>query len=169
MTRARPNRNVMLAGVSGVVLLLSLFSPWYGATVSIDGVSRSATVTAWRALATNHVVLLLLALAAVGLVLFQSSGAVGVRGVQIASRALVAVGLLAAIIVLYRLLSVPTNGPVPPGVHVIREQGGIMALVAALGITAGGARNSLQGRRRRRVLEVRAQCPALPDLKDRSR
>jgi hypothetical protein len=152
-----PNRDTTLAGVGGVALVISLFLPWYGATVTINGVARSTTVTAWHALATSHVMIFLCGLAAAYIAVFEGSHAASAGYARTGDWVLAGVGMLATALVVYRLVAIPVVRAVPPGVHLSREEGAVMALLAALAITFGGVRNSLRGQRRRRLLERRAR------------
>jgi hypothetical protein len=106
-----------IAAVSGVVLFVSLFLPWYG------------DASAWEALSAVDMVLALAAASGVALLVVTASQAV--PAVPIALSALVALaGGIALVLVLIRVAS-------PPDGAGGREWGLWVALAAALGLAAG--------------------------------
>jgi hypothetical protein len=108
-----------IAGISGVVLLVSLFAPWY----------EPGTLSAWEALAALDV--LLAFVAAAGVLLPIVTATQRVPAVPIALAALVTlIGVVGVILVLLRVLDTPD---VASG----REWGIWLALAGALGIVAG--------------------------------
>ena len=110
-----------IAGISGLVLLVALFLPWYGD----DGGSR----TGWQSLGVLDVVLALVALSALAIPAVTALHRA--PAVPLAHQALtVIVGLLAVILVLIRVLNMPDWA-------VEREWGLWVALAATVGITAG--------------------------------
>ena len=111
-----------IAGISGLVLLVALFLPWYGD----DAGSR----TGWEALGALDVVLALLALSALAIPAVTAFHRV--PAVPLAHQSLTAlVGVLAVVLVLIRVLNMPdwADG---------REWGLWVALVATLGVVGGG-------------------------------
>lgn len=112
-----------IAGVSGVVLLTSLFLPWYGGSEN--------DVSAWESLAAIDVLLALVA--AFGVLLAIVTAAQQVPAVPIALSALVLiVALVGVILVLLRIADVP-------GDVAGREWGLWLGLAGAVGIAAGAA------------------------------
>jgi hypothetical protein len=131
-----------LAGAGGVLLIVSLFLPWYSA--------GGQSVSAWDSMAVDDVILALTGGLAVAAALI-----VGVRrfsGFSVATTSLaIAPALVGLVVTVYRLAS-PA-----PAVDVSLEVGAWLALVAALGITIGAwqgatdegpARRSAAGERR---------------------
>jgi FtsH-binding integral membrane protein len=113
-----------IAALSGVALLVSLFLPWYGAGAEDDA-------SGWQALAAVDVALALVA--AFGVVLLVITASQRVPAVPIALSAIVTlVGLIGVVLVLVRLADVP-------GGFDGRELGVWLALIATIGIVAGGA------------------------------
>lgn len=111
-----------IAGVGGLVLLVSLFLPWY----SDDGGSR----TGWQSLGALDIVLAAVALAALAIPLVTAMQRV--PAVSLAHESLTTlVGLLAVVLVLIRVLNMPDWATE-------REWGLWVALVATLGIVVGG-------------------------------
>jgi hypothetical protein len=85
----------LLAATGGVVLLVSLFLPWY-----------RPSATAWQALAANDLILALVAAVAVSQLVV--SAAHGAPGVPIATNSLVALfGLIGLVLVLVRVVWLP--------------------------------------------------------------
>jgi hypothetical protein len=118
----------VLAGVAGVLLLVSLFLPWYRQGAGAPG---GLDVSAWEAFTVVDVLLALAALAGVALVV-----ATAVRPSPVASLAFAVIatplGALTTLVVLVRLLD-------PPGDDRLLElgTGAWLGLVCALGVAAG--------------------------------
>jgi len=116
-----------IAGLSGAALAVILFLPWYGS----DG--TSATVNAWQAFSVNDVILMFVALFAVGL--WTVTVTQRTTAVPNAFASLTALfGILATILVVIRLLSAPGEG------DVTREYGAWLGLAACIGIVFGAQR-----------------------------
>jgi hypothetical protein len=112
-----------IAALSGVVLLVSLFLPWYGAGADGDA-------SGWEALAVVDIALALVA--AFGVSLLVVTAAQRVPAVPIALSAIgTLVGLIGVVLVLVRLADVP-------GGFDGREIGVWLGLLGAIGIVAGG-------------------------------
>jgi hypothetical protein len=111
-----------IAGVSGLLLLVALFLPWYGD----DAGSR----TGWESLGALDVVLAVVALSALAIPVVTALERV--PAVPLAHQSLTTlIGLLAVVLVLIRVLNMPDWA-------VEREWGLWVALVATLGIAGGG-------------------------------
>ena len=111
-----------IAGISGLVLLVALFLPWYGN----DAGSR----TGWESLGALDVLLALVALSALAIPIVTAFQRV--PAVPLAHQALTTlVGVLAALLVLGRVLKMPDWAA-------SREWGLWVALAATLGIVVGG-------------------------------
>jgi len=94
----RPGLGEVIAGVSSVVLLVSLFLPWYDAP--------SGGVSAWQAFSVLDALLFLTAL--MGIAVFVMAITQRVPAVPVATAALTAsVGIIASVWVLVRVLFVP--------------------------------------------------------------
>ncbi|HEX6582742.1 MAG TPA: hypothetical protein VF056_03995 [Thermoleophilaceae bacterium] len=110
------------AGISGLVLLVALFLPWYGD----DAGSR----TGWGSLGALDVVLAVVALAALAIPVVTA--AERVPAVPLAHQSLTTlVGMLAVVLVLIRVLNLPDWADQ-------RDWGLWVALAATLGVVAGG-------------------------------
>lgn len=122
-----------IAAVSGVLLLVFMFLPWFGTehVVTETGFplpARDVTINAWRSFDSIDIMLLIVVIVAVG-------SAALARSVLTQREALLGVlttllGLLATALVVYRVLEPLTSTE--------REYGLFLGLVAALGLLAGG-------------------------------
>ena len=111
-----------IAGISGLVLLVALFLPWYGD----DAGSR----TGWQSLGALDVVLAVVALAALAIPVVTAVQRA--PAVPLAHESLtVLVGLLALVLVLIRVLNMPDWAAE-------REWGLWVGLAGTLGIVVGG-------------------------------
>jgi peptidoglycan/LPS O-acetylase OafA/YrhL len=105
--------------LAGVLLLASLFAPWYG----------TPDASGWEALAINDVVLALIAASA--LALFVVTASQGVPVLPIVLDALVALAALAGLVlVLVRVAALPEGAD-------SREWGLWLALLAVIGVNVG--------------------------------
>lgn len=112
-----------IAALSGALLLVSLFLPWYGA--------GAEDASGWEAFAVVDVALALVAAFGVSLLVVTASQRV--PAVPIALSAIVTiVGMIGVVLVLVRLANLP-------GGFDGRELGVWLGLLAAIGIVAGSA------------------------------
>lgn len=118
-----------LTTLSGIVLALSAFTDWY-AGVTLDG--SGAQLTGWNAGAPGKLVFFV-GLAVVGLAALRTLGIEPPRSVP-ESLVIVALGSLGAILVLVRIVSVPTTALVRSGLGI----GIWISLAAALGVIVAG-------------------------------
>lgn len=137
----------LIAGVSGVVLLLAIFAvPWFGASAAADEALREAQEvtrqfgggsvkeldldeTAWQAFTLIKFVLVAAALAGIvsGAAMFARPDRRPAAGPAALTAGL---GMLAALLVLYRVID-------PPG-DASREIGVFIGFFASLGVAVGG-------------------------------
>jgi hypothetical protein len=111
-----------IAGVSGLVLLVSLFLPWYA--------DEAGSRTGWESLGALDVILAVVGLAALAIPVVTAVHRV--PAVPLAHQSLTTlVGLLAVALVLIRVLNLPDWADE-------RDWGLWVALAAALGVVAGG-------------------------------
>lgn len=134
--RVKPPRlGEILAGAFGALLLVSLFLPWYGKEagycIQVAGAScppETVPDTAWEAFAVLDLAVLGLALAALGLLVSQTTQRT--PAIPVAWGALtVPLGLVVTVWVLVRTLSPPGEGLDPLFAF--------MGLVASAGVTVG--------------------------------
>jgi|RhiMetdeSRZDD1v2_1073273.scaffolds.fasta_scaffold145491_1 hypothetical protein len=142
MDLTRVNLGQKVAGVSGVLLILVMFAlPWFGLKLGRGVVAfpNERTEDAWGSYGVTRIVLLVTALAAVGLVLLVASqGQKGRLGV--ASSIVAGLGLLSVVLVVISIISPPDLGYnfSGPGVDHTRKIGVWLGLIAAAGVAAGG-------------------------------
>jgi hypothetical protein len=150
MDLRRVRRWEWLTGAAGIVLLVSLFLPWYGldafgnATAAVTG---SSTATAWQAFSVIDIVLAVVALGAIALPVvaaMQRTAAVP----QAFTALLMPFAIAAAVTAVVRLLDAPDvtglgigvegayYGPtnVHSGIDVTREIGAWLGTFAALAV-----------------------------------
>jgi hypothetical protein len=133
-----------IAAASGIALLVVMFLPWYGASVSSNlggGISVSDTANAWQVFSFIDILLFLIAVVAIGVPVARATDSLpdDVPGALI----LLGAGALGLLLVLYRIIDVP--GPDLPsfaGVNVdfSRKIGIFLGLIATAGVTYGGWR-----------------------------
>jgi hypothetical protein len=146
MDLGRLTRGEAIAAVSGLVLFVVMFLPWFSedAPVKIPGVPTvevtQETHNAWQALGLIDVMLLLVILLVIGAVLAHAAGATPSDPALPPALFMTAAGLLAVILILYRIADPP--GPtIDLGVgeaDVGRQIGILLGLLAAAGISFGG-------------------------------
>ena len=64
----------IVAGVGGIVLLISLFLPWYGVSVDVAGFSASESGSGWEALGFIDILLFLISVVAIAVVAARAAG-----------------------------------------------------------------------------------------------
>ncbi len=125
-----------IAGAGGLALLASMFLHWYGLDVSFGPLAASMTeATAWQIFDVLDVVLALLALVPLALVFTQATRPSPAIPVFFSVMTVLA-GLLAALLILYRILNQPG-----PNEIVEVQVGAWLGLLAAVVVAAGGWRS----------------------------
>ena len=137
LSRLRPGELIAAAG--GVALLVVMFLDWYavGGTTSVGGsdVRISLGLTAWEAFGITDILLALAALIAIGLAVITAarrSPALPVAASVITSTT----GILATLLVLYRILNQPG-----PNEFVEVKLPAFLGFLCVLAIAAGGWRS----------------------------
>jgi hypothetical protein len=161
---ASRRRADLIAGVAGVVLLVAMFLPWFGASQAADEALRDAqqvtqqfgggdvkeldlNENAWQAF--EFVKFVLAAAAVAGILSGAAMFARGRRPAAGPAAVTAGLGMLAALLILYRVID-------PPG-EASRQVGLFLGFFAALGIAVGGwlalesPVASRDGRRRDRI------------------
>jgi hypothetical protein len=125
----------LIAAGGGLLLIISLFLNWY--KVSAEGalIDISVSASGWDALGFIDILLFLIGATAIALAALRAFGMAGRIPVP-AGLALLALGALATLLVIFRILVIP-DGDVD-GVDVGRAFGIFVALVAALATLVGG-------------------------------
>jgi hypothetical protein len=132
-----------IAAVSGIVLLIALFLPWYGAEVSASGVnvSASGSLSAWEAFDFVDILLFLIALVAIAVPVARMTDNMpdDIPGATL----VVAAGGLGVLLVLWRIIDLPTPDISSFGgvnIDFTRKIGVFLGLIATAGIAYGGWR-----------------------------
>jgi len=141
MDTSRLTTGDMIAGVGGIVLLISLFLPWYGVSIDVANVSVSDSASGWESLDVIDILLFLISVAAIGVVAFRAAGPLPdeVPGAVV----LLGLGGLALLLVLYRIIDIPA-GDVPDEVDLSRKLGVFIALIGSGAIAYGGWRTNTE-------------------------
>ena len=144
----------VLATAGGLVLLESLFLPWYRLDIDVAGVTVATKQSAWQSMAAMDLMLLLTALAAV------AGGLAVTRRAELSLIPFAAgvAGLLMSVLGLIDLPESEVTAIAEDSASVGREIGGFIALVASGGIAYAGFRaGTLRGGAwRRRTTAARA-------------
>jgi hypothetical protein len=142
MDTSRLTSGDISAGVGGIVLLISLWLPWYGVSVSVSGFSASEDASGWEVFSTIDIILFLIAVAAIALVALKAAG----RLPEDVPVPLVLLGLggLAVLLILFRLIDTPAPGDLPDEIDVSRKIGLFIGLIGAAGIVYGGWRSNME-------------------------
>ena len=135
-------RGALIAGISGVALFIIMFFSWFGAPetnivtpaggIQIDlgeVPGADTTANAWQSFDFIDIVLLVTIIVAVGLAVMSAMGSS--VNLPVAASALTAgLGILATLLILYRIIDPPSDAE--------REFGVFLGLIAAAGIAVGG-------------------------------
>ena len=147
MDPTRASRGELIAGVSGLLLFVFMFLPWYGgeATVSLPGggdisASVSDNVNAWEAFSFIDLILFVAAVIAVAMAIARAVGAMPADLPAPAGLIAAIAGTVSVILILYRLIDTPGVEVSGPSVDfdISPKIGIFLSLIAAAGITFGG-------------------------------
>jgi hypothetical protein len=128
----------MIAGVSGLVLFISLFLEWYSVSAKTAFINVSRGASGWEALGFIDILLFLISAVAIGAAVAKAMNVLPRLPASTGFITLV-LGALALLLVLFRIISIPDNGAdAIAGVDVSRSFGIFVALLAAAGVTLGG-------------------------------
>jgi hypothetical protein len=137
----------MVAGIAGAVLLISLFLNWYSVSAKVDiaGISReqSEGFSAWSAFGFIDILLFLIAVVAIAMAVLRAMNVMPRLPIS-PGMIVLALGVLALALVIFRLLSLPSGGEVSeieqPGLEIDygRSFGIFIGLIAAAAIAVGG-------------------------------
>ena len=148
---SRLRRGERFAAIGGVILLISMFTSWYGLDVTVPAVGTvhvpTVTTNAWNAFSVVDLLLALTAAVAIGLAYAQAANRAPAIPVAL-SVAGIWLGAISALVVLFRIIDPPGFGlpsTIAAGVrdqlsvHLSRSvQGGAwVGLVSTVAITAG--------------------------------
>ena len=147
MDTSRLTSGDLSAGIGGIVLLVSLWLNWYGISVDVAGFSAEASASGWEVFSTIDIILFVIAAAAIALVVLKALGQVPADVPE--AVVLLALGGLAVLLILYRLIDTPAPSDLPEQVDVTRELGLFIGLIGAAGIAWGGWRANIEAPRAR--------------------
>jgi hypothetical protein len=142
MDTSRLTTGDIIAGVGGIVLLISLFLPWYGASVDVAGFSASESGSGWEAMGFIDILLFVIALVAIAVVAARATGTLPAD--IPAAVVLLGLGALAVLLVLYRIIDIPVEGDIPDEVDLSRKIGVFVALIGAAAVAYGGWRRNTE-------------------------
>jgi hypothetical protein len=145
---ARVGSGELIAGASGVLLLVAMLLPWYGRETNIAGAVVAESWTAWQSLSLIAILLFAIGIAAIAVPVGRALWASPERFRD--DRLISMLGLLGLLLVLFRLIDIPLAGiDVQPGdsVDSSRDAGIFLALLATAGIAYGGRRTARTGAR----------------------
>jgi hypothetical protein len=133
-----------IAGVSAILLFIFMFFDWFSVDVSVSGGSLALTASeggnAWDALDVIPIFLMIAIIAAVGVAVIRLTDAVFEPAISV-NAVVAALGGLAVLLILYRIISPPDAGSAPGvSVDVSPAIGIFLGLLAAIGIAYGGYR-----------------------------
>ena len=141
MDTSRISFGEMVAAVSGLVLFIVMFMPWFGVSADFEGVgTTSVDANAWESFGFIDIVLFLVALLAIGAALARAAGAVPPELPAPLGMIVAAGGVLAVLLILYRLIDTPGESVSGFGaeIDVGRKVGAFLGLIAAGGVAFGG-------------------------------
>jgi hypothetical protein len=130
-----------VAAVSGIVLLIVMFLPWYGVDVNVAGFSASTSVNAWEAMSFIDILLFVIALVAIGVPVARASGSLPDE--LPGSLLILAAGGIGLLLALFRLIDIPAPdipAAAESSVDFGRKIGLFLGVLATAGITYGGWR-----------------------------
>lgn len=130
MDAGRLTRGELYAALGGLVLLVSLFVPWYSRSV---GGGLETNVNAWQVFDAFDLLLALIGLIGVGQGVLRAAGAQP-NEERAVSRVVAGVAILAAAIVIYRAIDLPD---VALDDTIELRIGPFIALIAATGMAYG--------------------------------
>jgi hypothetical protein len=136
MDFSRLRTGELIAGICGVLLLIVMFFSWYGIGGAAGSILSAAdvdtTVNAWKSFDFIDLVLFVTAIVAIGAAVLAASG----RSVALpvaASVVVTVLGIVVALLVLYRII----NQPGPNDVVDVKF-GAYLGFLVCLGIAVGG-------------------------------
>jgi hypothetical protein len=151
----------LIAGASGLLLLISMLLPWYGRETDIAGAVVTESWTAWQSLSVIAVLLFAIGVTAIAVTIGRLIWSAPERFRD--DRMLIALGLLGVVLVLFRLAVIPIAGiDLHPGdsADTTRGIGIFLALLGTAGIAYGGRRAARADARVRRPAAARTAARA---------
>jgi hypothetical protein len=142
--RDRLSTGELIAGISGLVLLISLWFKWYGVEVEgaggvLQNVNFGVSANAWQSFGLIDIILFLVALLAIGVAVMRALNKMPDMPYPPATLLAIAGGI-ALLLILFRTLSTPVDTGGVDGIDVSRKIGLWIGLLSAAALTYGGWR-----------------------------
>jgi hypothetical protein len=129
----------LVAAISGLVLIISLFLEWYNVSAKSAFGSIGGGVSGWGALSFIDILLFVIGAVAIAVAALRAMNSMPRSLPATPGQIVLALGGLGVLLVLFRLVSIPDHGVGNlPGVDVGRSFGVFLAFLAAAGVTVGG-------------------------------
>ena len=130
-----------IAGASGLALLIIMFVfDWFSVDAGAGGFEISVGGNAWEVFDLIDIVLFLAAIAGIGLAVVAATQS-AVNLPVAASAVTAGLGILATLLVIYRIIDPPGAGDAEDfGVEISRDIGVFLGAIAAAGVAFGGWR-----------------------------
>jgi hypothetical protein len=128
----------LVAGIAGVVLIISPFLDWFSISAKNSIINFSISGSGWDALSWIPWIVTITGLVAIALVVMRAMAATPPNLPASPGFILLVLGGLSTIFVLFRILVVPDAGASSSLVDVGRSFGIFLAFIAAAGVTVGG-------------------------------
>lgn len=143
MDISKLDRGLQIVGGAAIVLLISLFLPWYSVSASLGpGLGKvSDSASAWEALSFIDFLLFLLSAAAIAAVVATAMGKLPELPAPLA-QILLGISGVAVLFVLFRLIFTPGDGG--GFVDIGRSVGVFIALIAAAAMVYGATQTATE-------------------------
>jgi hypothetical protein len=128
----------LIAGISGLVLIISPFLDWYSISAKNSVVSFSVSGSGWDALSWVPWIVTIAGLVAIALAVIRATGSTTPQLPASPGLIVLVLGAVSTILVLFRIVVTPDAGSSANLVDVGRAFGIFIALLAAAGVTFGG-------------------------------
>src|SRR4051794_951676 len=136
--RNRLSTGELIAGISGLVLLIDLWFKWYGVKVSAGGALQNFSIgvsaTAWEAFGFIDILLFLVALIAIAGAVLKAMDRMPDLPWPMGAL-LTGAGVFALILIIFRIIDTPVDTHGVNGIDVTRKIGVWIGLLAAAGLT----------------------------------
>jgi hypothetical protein len=130
-----------VAGASAAALFVFMFLPWYGASATVGGSKiTGANANAWQAFSIIDILLFLVCAITIAIVVARAADKLPPNLPAPPGMIILGLGVIALILILFRLLNTPGEAVVGFGVNVDvgRKLGVFLGLIAAAALTFGG-------------------------------
>jgi hypothetical protein len=134
---SRVGAGPIIAAAGGVGLVVTMFLPWFSATLSVPGIgSAEDSFSAWQSFQVIDIVLFLTAVLAVAFAAVRAAGAETENAAIPMDVAVLVAGLVCCALIVFRLIDPPVEQA--RFVEPARDYGGFIGLAAAIVVAIGG-------------------------------